>query len=72
VAGIVMGLILGKLGESSFSKSMQLLNYEPMALFARPIAAFLLTAAAITLIWNIVNALRGRAADDADGETTTR
>ena len=40
-----MGLILGKLGESSFSKSMQLLNYEPMALFARPIAAFLLTAA---------------------------
>ncbi|MGI9416340.1 MAG: tripartite tricarboxylate transporter permease [Geminicoccaceae bacterium] len=58
VAGIVMGLILGKLGESSFTKSMQLLNYEPSALFARPIAAFLLTAAALTLIWNIITAMR--------------
>jgi len=64
VAGIVMGLILGKLGESSFTKSMQLLSYDPLALFARPIAGLLLTAAAITLIWNIVTQLRsGRAAD---------
>ena len=58
VAGIVMGLILGKLGESSFTKSMQLLSYEPSALFTRPIAAFLLTAAALTLIWNIITAMR--------------
>ncbi len=58
VAGIVMGLILGKLGESSFTKSMQLLSYDPLALFVRPIAGLLLTAAAITLIWNIVTQLR--------------
>jgi putative tricarboxylic transport membrane protein len=58
VAGIVMGLILGGLGESSFAKSMQLLNYEPLALFSRPIAAFLLTAALLTLIWNVTAALR--------------
>lgn len=58
VAGIVMGLILGKLGESSFTKSMQLLSYDPLALFTRPIAGLLLTAAAITLIWNIVTQLR--------------
>jgi putative tricarboxylic transport membrane protein len=58
VAGIVMGLILGGLGESSFTKSMQLLNYDPLALFARPIAALLLTAAIITLIWNIASAIR--------------
>lgn len=73
VAGIVMGLILGKLGESSFTKSMQLLKYDPIALFSRPIAGFLLTAAAITLIWNIVTQLRSESVDaEADGETTTR
>ncbi len=58
VAGIVMGLILGSLGESSFTKSMQLLNYDPLALFARPIAAVLLIAAVLTLIWNIAAAMR--------------
>jgi putative tricarboxylic transport membrane protein len=76
VAGIVMGLILGTIGESAFAKSMQLLNYDPLALFSRPIAGLLLTAAAITLIWNIVSELRRRSqpAADAlpDGETTTR
>ncbi|MEM9442991.1 MAG: tripartite tricarboxylate transporter permease [Pseudomonadota bacterium] len=58
VAGIVMGLILGSLGESSFTKSMQLLNYDPLALFGRPIAALLLTAAILTLMWNIAAAVR--------------
>ncbi|MEZ5934459.1 MAG: tripartite tricarboxylate transporter permease [Alphaproteobacteria bacterium] len=53
MAGVVMGLILGGLGESAFTKSMQLLNYQPLALFHRPIAALLLTAALLTLIWNI-------------------
>ena len=76
VAGIIMGLILGQLGESSFATAMQLLNYEPMALFSRPIAGILLTAAAITLIWNIVSELRSRPEPAADalpeGETTTR
>ena len=67
VAGIVMGLILGKLGESSFTKSMQLLKYEPTALFTRPIAALLLTVAVLTLIWNVVSALRKQ----PDGASTT-
>ncbi len=58
VAGIVMGLILGKLGESSFTKSMQLLKYDPIALFSRPIAGLLLTVAILTLIWNITTAWR--------------
>lgn len=58
VAGIVMGLILGKLGESSFTKSMQLLKYDPIALFSRPIAGLLLTVAILTLIWNITTAMR--------------
>lgn len=65
VAGIVMGLILGGLGETSFTTSMQLLNYDPLALFTRPIAGLLLTAAIITLIWNIANQLRGRSLVEA-------
>ncbi len=58
VAGIVLGLILGSLGESSFSTSMQLLGYDPLALFQRPIAATLLIVAGITLAWNIFSELR--------------
>ncbi|MGI9503429.1 MAG: hypothetical protein ACR2RE_10290, partial [Geminicoccaceae bacterium] len=69
VAGIVMGLILGKLGESSFTKSMQLLNYEPTALFTRPIAAFLLTAAMLTLMWNIIASTASRRSVDVSGAT---
>jgi len=58
VAGIVLGLILGSLGESSFSTSMQLLGYDPLALFQRPIAATLLIVAGVTLAWNIFSELR--------------
>ncbi len=58
VAGIVLGLILGELGESSFSKSMQMLGYDPLALFARPIASGLLIAAIATVLWNVYSELR--------------
>ena len=58
VAGIVLGLVLGKLGESSFSKSMQLLNYDLFALFSRPITATLLTIAILTAGYNMFKALR--------------
>ena len=40
-AGIVLGLSLGKLGESAFAKTMQLLDYSALSLFSRPIAAVL-------------------------------
>jgi putative tricarboxylic transport membrane protein len=36
IAGMVLGLILGELGESRFSKSMQMLGYGIFALFMRP------------------------------------
>ncbi len=58
VAGIVLGLILGNLGESSFTKSMQMLGYDPIALLGRPIAALLLAAALLTVLWNVYGALR--------------
>jgi putative tricarboxylic transport membrane protein len=58
IAGIVLGLILGQLGESAFVKSMQLLNYDPLRLFTRPIAAVLLTLAIVTVGYNLYQALR--------------
>jgi putative tricarboxylic transport membrane protein len=58
IPGIVLGLILGRLGESSFSKSMQMLNYDFLGLFARPIAATLLALAIATVVYNIYQAVR--------------
>lgn len=58
VAGIVLGLILGRIGESSFSKSMQILDYDLLALFTRPISAVLLVAAIATVLWNFYAEIR--------------
>lgn len=66
VAGMVLGLILGNLGESSFTKSMQILGYDVFAFFTRPIAAVLLIAAAATLIRNIHGELRKPVATPAE------
>jgi TctA family transporter len=54
----VLGLILGQLGESSVAKSMQLLSYDPLRLFTRPIAAVLLTLAILTVAYNLYQAVR--------------
>jgi putative tricarboxylic transport membrane protein len=58
IPGLALGLILGELGEGSFTKSMQMLNYQPLALFERPLCAVLLLAAAAILIRHLVLALR--------------
>lgn len=58
IAGIVLGLILGEIGESSFAKSMQMLDYDILGLFTRPIAAVLLALAIATVGYNIVQATR--------------
>ena len=59
-AGIVLGLILGKLGESAFSKSMQLMDYDFFGFFSRPIAAALLVLGVLTIISSILNEVRGK------------
>lgn len=59
-AGIVLGLILGKLGESAFSKSMQLMDYDFLGFFHRPIAASLLLLGVAAIVASIVGEIRGR------------
>lgn len=59
-AGIVLGLILGKLGESAFSKSMQLMDYDVLGFFARPISAVLLVLGLAVIVSSIVNEIRDK------------
>lgn len=54
VAGIVLGVILGDLGEAAFVKSMQLMDYDVLGFFARPIAGILLLAGVATIIVNLI------------------
>jgi putative tricarboxylic transport membrane protein len=49
VAGIVLGLILGKIGEQTFAQAMQMLHFEWSGYFDRPIALGLLLAGLVTL-----------------------
>ena len=58
-AGVVLGLILGKLGESAFSKSMQLMDYNFLGFFERPIAAVLILLGIAAIVISIINEIRG-------------
>ncbi|MDH3919688.1 MAG: hypothetical protein OEU25_16115, partial [Rhodospirillales bacterium] len=59
VAGIVLGLILGKIGEQNFAQAMQMVHYDPVTFMSRPIAALLLVGGALTIAVNVVKAFRG-------------
>ncbi|MEO0823008.1 MAG: tripartite tricarboxylate transporter permease [Pseudomonadota bacterium] len=64
-AGVVLGLILGKLGESAFSKSMQLMDYDMLGFFERPIAGVLIALGIGAIVVSIVNEIRGAPAPKA-------
>jgi putative tricarboxylic transport membrane protein len=56
VAGIVLGLILGKIGEQTFAQAMQMLHFEWSGFFDRWIALGLLIAGFLTLCGSIYGA----------------
>jgi putative tricarboxylic transport membrane protein len=58
--GIVLGLILGRIGESAFVKTMQMLDYSFLGLFTRPISAILLVLTILSLGYNLYEALKKR------------
>ena len=74
VPGIVLGLILGKIGEQTFAQAMQMLHYRPLAYLDRwtdialpfgldlpiPIGLLFLVGGALTLLANAYRALRPR------------
>lgn len=59
VAGIVLGLILGKLGEQNFAQAMQMVSYDFGVFLSRPIVAILLLAGLATIITNMIRTFRG-------------
>ena len=69
IPGIVLGIILGKIGEQNFAQGMQMVHYDPVAYFSRPICALLIAAGAITLAFGIYKALRAPAASGPDAES---
>ncbi|HAT36590.1 MAG TPA: hypothetical protein DCS82_12825 [Rhodospirillaceae bacterium] len=58
MAGIVIGAILGKLGESAFVKSMQLMEYNYLGFFERPIAATLIILAMLSVVYGAYRSVR--------------
>jgi len=63
VPGIVLGLILGKLGEQNFAQGMQMVSYDYMDFVSRPLVAVLLLASALTVGANIYRGLKGKRTD---------
>lgn len=59
-AGVVLGLILGGIGEAAFAKSMQLMQYNALGFFQRPISGTLLALALLAVATSIFAELRGR------------
>jgi putative tricarboxylic transport membrane protein len=52
VAGIVLGLVLGDLGEAAFVKTMQLTGYSLTTFLSRPVCGALVAVGVLTLLWN--------------------
>ena len=59
VAGMVLGLILGKIGEQTFAQAMQMVHYDFGAYMMRPYSMILLVLAFGTTAMSIYKALRG-------------
>jgi len=66
IPGIVLGLILGKIGEQTFAQAMQLVHYDVMTLMSRPYAGLLIAGAAATLAMNLYRLARPRRRDGGD------
>ncbi|WP_136685391.1 tripartite tricarboxylate transporter permease [Falsirhodobacter xinxiangensis] len=60
IAPIVVGLILGPLAEQQLRRALSISQGDPMTLLQSPIAAVMLTIAALALIVPLVLRLRGR------------
>ena len=57
IPGIVLGIILGKIGEQNFAQGMQMVHYDLFTYFSRPICLILIVAGALTLLAGIYKAV---------------
>jgi len=58
IPGIVLGLILGKIGEQNFAQGMQMVHYDLGTYFSRPICTLLIVAGTLTLGSSVYRAFK--------------
>ncbi len=56
IPGIVLGLILGNIGEQNFAQGMQMVHYDLVTYFSRPICTILIVAGVLTLLKSLHSA----------------
>lgn len=64
--GIVLGLILGSIGESAFVKTVQIFHYDLWQLVDRPVALTLLLLATGSMCFGLLRSLRGRSRSEVE------
>lgn len=52
IPAVVMGVVLGKIGESAFSKAMIMMDYSLLAFFTKPIAGTFIALGILTAVYN--------------------
>ena len=67
IAGIVLGIILGKIGEQNFYQGMQMVHYDLVTYISLPICFILIAAGTVTLATGIYRALSSTRAPQKQG-----
>ena len=57
IPGIVLGIILGKIGEQNFAQGMQMVHYDIVEYLSRPICLLLIVAGLLTLLTGVYRAV---------------
>jgi len=57
IPGIVLGIILGKIGEQNFAQGMQMVHYDIVEYLSRPICLLLIVAGLLTLLTGVYKAV---------------
>ena len=57
IPGIVLGIILGKIGEQNFAQGMQMVHYDIFEYMSRPICLLLIIAGFLTLLTGVYRAV---------------
>ena len=57
IPGIVLGIILGKIGEQNFAQGMQMVHYDIIEYLSRPICLILIVAGFLTLLTGVYRAV---------------
>lgn len=65
--GLVLGLVLGKIGERNFAQAMQTCNYNWVTFLSDPITAGLVGVGIVTIAWNLYKEILRHRRHDSQG-----